>query len=110
MAQDRGGLNGQLRAQDDGVRLTDFQLRLYQVRRAARVRMVVGFVHIRQLAIGCLIVFQACRCIPCGKVTTYGALAKLLASSARAVGQVWGPGSIRVDHSTHSVARLDRLH
>jgi O6-methylguanine-DNA--protein-cysteine methyltransferase len=31
---------------------------------------------------------QLCRLIPCGKVTTYGDMAKVLQSSARAVGQV----------------------
>lgn len=31
--------------------------------------------------------YAACRCIPSGRVATYGALAKVLGSSARAVGQ-----------------------
>jgi hypothetical protein len=36
---------------------------------------------------------QACQCIPRGKVATYGLLAELLGSSARAVGQVRCPWS-----------------
>lgn len=35
---------------------------------------------------------QACKRIPKGKVTTYGTLAKVLSSSARAVGQVCKTG------------------
>lgn len=33
-----------------------------------------------------------CKAIPQGKVTTYGAMAKVLESSPRAVGQVWWAG------------------
>ena len=38
--------------------------------------------------LSCLVRFvQVCSAIPCGKVSTYGALAKALRSSPRAVGQ-----------------------
>lgn len=49
---------------------------------------------------------QACKRIPKGKVTTYGTLAKVLSSSARAVGQVseagWRTSPRTILHAWHS--------
>ena len=43
---------------------------------------------VRSLQLPCMIPEQVCQQIPAGRVSTYGALAKVLHSSPRAVGQV----------------------
>lgn len=54
---------------------------------SSRVLSYVAGTSSLQLHAELLFFWQVCSAIPCGKVSTYGALAKALRSSPRAVGQ-----------------------